>query len=121
MIDFLLEHGETHGYTNYWVQTPIAFLSNERIISAARLPYHLNLGYTPRDDRYPPYTQAVRAAPRAFYITVNHPPLDALIRERLTALGVTYQEHSIGNYHIFYGLSRKVEPEELRLTDRLTQ
>ena len=121
LIDFLLAQGETRGYTNYWVQTPIAFLSNERIISAARLPYHLNLGYTPRDDRYPPYTQAVRAAPRAFYITVNHPPLDALIRERLTALGVTYQEQTIGNYHIFYGLSRKVEPEELRLTDRLTQ
>lgn len=121
LIDFLLEHDETRGYTNYWVQTPIAFLSHERIISAARLPYHLNLGYTPRDDRYPPYTQAVRAAPRAFYITVNHPPLEALIRERLTALGVTFQEQSIGNYHIFYGLSRKVEPEELGIGGEVTR
>ncbi len=121
LIDFLLEQGETRGYTNYWVQTPIAFLSHERIISAARLPYHLDLGYTPRDDRYPPYTQAVRAAPRAFYITVNHPALDALIRERLTALGVTYQEHSIGNYHLFYGLARKVEPEELGIYDKVTR
>ena len=74
-----------------------------------------------RDDRYPPYTQAVRAAPRAFYITVNHPALDALIRERLTALGVTYQEHSIGNYHLFYGLARKVEPEELGIYDKVTR
>jgi hypothetical protein len=121
LIDFLLEQGETRGYTNYWVQTPIAFLSNERIISAARLPYHLNLGYTPRDDRYPPYTQAVRAASRAFYITVNHPLLDALIRERLAALGVTYQEQTIGNYHIFYGLARKVEPEELGLYEEMTR
>lgn len=119
LIDFLLEQGETRGYTNYWVQTPLAFLSNERIISAARLPYHLNLDYTPRDDRYPPYTQAVRAAPRAFYITVNHPSLDALIRERLTVLDVTYQEQTIGNYHIFYGLSRKVEPEELGIYDKV--
>src|SRR3972149_6035024 len=46
LIDFLLAHGETRGYTNYWVQTPIAFLSNEQVISAARLPYHLDLGYT---------------------------------------------------------------------------
>ena len=73
LIDFLLEQGETRGYTNYWVQTPIAFLSNERIISAAALPYHLNLGYTPRDDRYPPYTQAVAQADRAFYITTIIP------------------------------------------------
>jgi len=121
LIDFLLEQGETRGYTNYWVQTPIVFLSNERIISAAQLPYHLNLGYTPRDDRYPPYTQAVRAAPRAFYVTVNHPPLDTLIRERLAALSVSYQEHTIGNYHIFYGLSRKVEPEELGIYDNVTR
>jgi 4-amino-4-deoxy-L-arabinose transferase-like glycosyltransferase len=121
LIDFLLANGETRGYTNYWVQTPIAFLSGERIISAARLPYHLGLDYTSRDDRYPPFTQAVREAPRAFYITVNHPKLDALIRNRLTGLGVAFKEHGIGNYHIFYDLSRRVEPEELGLYDGVTK
>jgi hypothetical protein len=113
LIDFLLAHDETRGYTNYWVQTPIAFLSGERIISAARLPYHLDLSYTPRDDRHPPYLQAARQSPRAFYITVNHPRLDALIRARLTELGVGFSEQDIGNYHIFFGLTRKVEPEEI--------
>ncbi len=115
LIDFLLAQGETRGYTTYWVQTPLAFLSQERIISAARLPYHLNLGYTPRDDRYPPYTSAVRQADRAFFITINNPPLDDVIRGRLKSLGVTYEEQTIGNYKVFYHLSRKVEPEELQL------
>jgi hypothetical protein len=115
LIDFLLANGETRGYTTYWVQTPIAFLSGERIISAARLPYHLNLGYTPRDDRYPQYTEAVREASRAFYITHNNPPLEEWIRNELTKLSVTFKEHDIGNYHIFYALSRKVEPEELHI------
>jgi 4-amino-4-deoxy-L-arabinose transferase-like glycosyltransferase len=115
LIDFLLEQGETRGYTTYWVQTPIAFLSHEQIVGAARLPYHLDLGYTPRDDRYPPYTQAVREASHAFYITHNNLNLDTKIREGLTALGVTFQERMIGNYHLFYALSRKVEPEELRI------
>jgi 4-amino-4-deoxy-L-arabinose transferase-like glycosyltransferase len=115
LIDFLLAHGETRGYTTYWVQTPIAFLSGERIISAARLPYHLNLGYTPRDDRYPPFTQIVREAPQAFYMTHNNPPLEERIRDELAKLAVTFQEHDIGNYHIFYALSRKVEPEELHI------
>ena len=115
LIDFLLAHDETRGYTNYWVQTPLAFLSGERIISAARLPYHLDLSYTPRDDRYPPYTQAVRQSPHAFYITVNHPRLDALIRTRLMELGVGFAEHDLGNYHVFYRLTHKVEPEELQI------
>jgi 4-amino-4-deoxy-L-arabinose transferase-like glycosyltransferase len=121
LIDFLLANDETRGYTTYWVQTPIAFLSGERIISAARLPYHLALDYTPRDDRYPPYTQAVREASRAFYITVNNPPLEDLIRRGLAELAVTFKEHDVGNYHIFYDLSRKVEPEELGIYDSVKQ
>jgi 4-amino-4-deoxy-L-arabinose transferase-like glycosyltransferase len=121
LIDFLLANGETRGYTNYWAQTPIAFLSGERVISAARLPYHLALDYTPRDDRYAPYTQTVREAPHAFYITVNHPTLDALISAGLTELGVAFKEQMIGNYHVFYALSRKVEPEELGIYDNLTR
>jgi hypothetical protein len=113
LIDFLLTQGETRGYTNYWVQTPIAFLSQERIISTAALPYHLDLGYTPRDDRYPPYTQAVAQADRAFYITTHHPPLDALIRDGLGRLDVSFKEQLIGDYQVFYELSRKVTPDEL--------
>ena len=115
LIDFLLAHGETRGYTNYWVAYPIAFLSGEQIVSAARLPYHLDLRYTRRDDRYAPYSQAVAESPRAFYITTNHPRLDDLIRTQLSALGVTVNEETIGSYHVFYSLSRKVEPEELGL------
>jgi hypothetical protein len=121
LIDFLLAHGETRGYTNYWVQMPIAFLSQERILAAATLPYHLNLGYTSRDDRYLPYTQAVAQADRAFYITTNHPPLEALIRTGLQRLGVSFQERLIGNYQVFYALSRKVTPEELGVYEGMTR
>ena len=115
LMEFLLAHGERRGYTNYWVAHPIAFLSGEQIISTARLPYHLDLSYTRRDDRYPPYAQAVAESPRAFYVTTNHPPLDGLLREQLAALAVIFSEETIGNYHIFYNLSRKVTPEGLRL------
>ena len=115
LIDFLLARGETRGYTNYWVAYPIAFLSNERILSAPRLPYHLDFRYTRRDDRVARYAEATAEASRAFYITTNHPQLDALIRDRLSALGVAFREESIGSYHIFYALSRKVEPEWLGL------
>ena len=115
LIDFLLVEGETRGYASYWVEFPIAFLSQERLIFSARLPYHEDFRYTPRDDRYPPYTQAVEASPRAAYITARHPELDENIRRALNGMGVPYRERQIGDYHIFYDLPRKVIPGELSL------
>jgi 4-amino-4-deoxy-L-arabinose transferase-like glycosyltransferase len=115
LIDFLLAHNETRGYSNFWTAFPIVFLSGEQIIISAQLPYHLDLSYYPLDDRYAPYTQAVAQAPRAFYLTTNQPQLDDLIRASLTRLTVNFSEYAIGTYHIFYGLSRKVIPSELQI------
>jgi hypothetical protein len=113
VIAFLRVHGETRGYTNYWVEYPLAFLSQEELIFVAQLPYHTDFRYTPRDDRYLPYVDLVAASPRAAYITTQFPELDQQLRQGLTALKVAYQESAIGHYHIFYGLSRKVTPSEL--------
>jgi hypothetical protein len=115
LIDFLLAHDETLGYSNWAATYPIVFLSNERIIISAELPYHLDLHYSPHDNRYPHYTEAVAQASRAFFITTNHPLLEDLIRTGLTRLKVNFLEHAIGNYHIFYGLSRNVRPGELQI------
>jgi hypothetical protein len=112
---FLRSRGETRGYTNYWVAFPLAFLSGEDLVYAARLPYHLDFRYTPRDDRYGTYTQAAESSPRVAYITTRHPPLDERLRREFSALGVTFQEAQIGDFHIFYALSRKVTPAELGL------
>ena len=115
VMQFLRERGETRGYTNYWVEFPLAFLSGEELLYAARLPYHLNFNYTTRYNRYSPYAQAVEASPQAAYITTRHPPLDERLRAGFQALGVSFEEKQIGDFHIFYALSRKVIPEELGL------
>ncbi len=112
LMAFLQAQGETRGYTNYWVSYPLAFRSQESLIFVPRLPYHLDFRYTPRDDRYPPYDAQVEAAERAAYITTNHPALDALLREHFAAQGATWRETQIGDYHIFYAFSRKVEPPQ---------
>jgi len=116
LMDFLRAHDGTRGYGNYWVAYPIAFLSNEEIILVPRLPYKADLRYTPRDDRYAPYRKQVESSPNAVYVTTNHLALDTLLRERFTALGVSFREVQIGSYHVFYNLSRKVTPEELSLS-----
>ncbi len=115
LIAFLRARGETRGYTNYWVAYPLAFLSHEELIYEARLPYHLDFRYTTRDSRYPPYAQAVESGARVAYITTRHPPLDNHIRENLGALGVAFLEKQIGDFQVFYALSRIVTPDELGL------
>ncbi|NPA93608.1 MAG: hypothetical protein GXO56_08020 [Chloroflexi bacterium] len=112
LIAFLESHGETRGYTTYWVAYPLAFLSDETLIFVPRLPYHRDFRYTPRDDRYPPYDAMVAASPRVAYITVTHPPLDACLREGFQRAGITWKEAVIGDYRVFYDLSRPIAPEQ---------
>jgi 4-amino-4-deoxy-L-arabinose transferase-like glycosyltransferase len=77
LIDFLQTQGETRGYTNYWIAYPLAFNSQEQLIYVPRLPYHQDLRYTTRDDRYAPYDEVVGQSDRVAYITSNTPVLDA--------------------------------------------
>lgn len=115
LIAFLREHGETRGYTNYWVAYPLAFLSEEDLVFIPALPYHLDFRYTARDDRYAPYAEVVAQAARVAYITTNHLPLEARLQAGFADLGVSWEETQIGNYHVFYNLSRPVRPTELDL------
>jgi 4-amino-4-deoxy-L-arabinose transferase-like glycosyltransferase len=115
LIQFLRSEGETRGYTNYWVAYPTAFLSGEELIFAPRLPYHEDLRYTARDNRYAPYAAQVLAAPRVAYITTHNPNLDQKLTEGFQRLGIAWQERRIGDYRVYYRLSRVVHPDELAL------
>lgn len=115
LIQFLIESGETKGYSNYWVSYPIAFLSNEAVIFVPQLPYHLDLVYTNRDDRYLPYDKQVEQSSQVAYITTRNPALDQSIVKSLQAKGATYLEKQIGDYHVFYHLSKRIDPYILGL------
>jgi hypothetical protein len=115
LINFLQNHHENFGYTNYWVAYPLAFVSNEQLIFTPRLPYHLDFRYTRRDDRYAPYDRQVGQADRIAYITSKHEPLDEHLRSRFSELGISWQEAWVGDYHIFYALTRPVRPSEISL------
>ena len=115
LINFLQAEGEITGYTNYWVAYPLAFLSMEEIIFIPRLPYHPDLRYTSRDDRYEPYQHTVAQAEKPAYITSNNPLLDTQLRTGFTRLGVDWQEQVIGDYRVYYSLSERVTPEQIGL------
>lgn len=113
LIAFLDSIGANRGYSNYWVALRLAFLTDEQIVFASRLPYKADLSYTYLDERYPPYAAAVEAANVVVYVTSNLPTLDAVLRERFEAHGVSFREEQIGEYTVFHHLSRRVSPEEL--------
>jgi hypothetical protein len=115
LIRFLEEQGETRGYTNYWVAYPLAFLSQEELIFIPRLPYHEDFRYTPRDDRYSPYDEAVENTEKVAYITTHHPYLEQYLRDAFLTLDLTWQERQIGDYYVFYCLSAVVRPGNLGL------
>jgi hypothetical protein len=115
LIQFLRSHGEFYGYTNYWVAYPLAFLSAEEMIFLPMLPYHQDFRHTIRDNRYPVYGTRVKQAEQTAYITTNNEPLDRLLQSGFTDLGVTWQEKMIGDFHVYYGLSRPVTPDEVGL------
>ena len=115
LIQFLQANGEDRGYTNYWVAYPLAFLSAEDLVFVPRLPYHPDLRYTNRDDRYEPYQQAVEGARRTAYITTKNPRLDGQLRTGFQSLGVQWKEKVIGDYQVYYHLSEKVDPDQIGL------
>ncbi|MEW6717726.1 MAG: hypothetical protein AB1345_09510 [Chloroflexota bacterium] len=117
LLAFLDQENELRGYTNYWVSFRLAFLSRERMIFSPRLPYKADLSYSPRDNRYPSYDEIVSLSDQTAYITSKHPRLKAVIRDQLETLGVSFVEKQIGDYHIFYGLSRPVRPEEFNFAE----
>jgi len=115
LVPALEELGEQRGYTTYWVAYPLAFLSGEQLIYVPQLPYHGDLRYTPRDDRYAPYKGMVESSLRVAYITSLQPELDRLIRAGLTRQGVSWREATVGTLRIFYRLSEHVPPARLEL------
>ena len=115
LIDFLMAEGETRGYSNYWVAYPTAFLSQEEVIFTPALPYHQDMRFTTRDDRYAPYREMVAASEKVAYITTNHPVLNDYLRAEFEAADVSWDEKVIGDYQVFYHLSRDIRPEEMGL------
>lgn len=115
LIGFLQKEGETRGYTHYWVSYPLAFLSSEQLIFVPQLPYHANMSYTPRDDRYSLYDDSVASSRRVAYITTSQPELDRLLRVNFQNLGAEWEEKTIGDYQVFYHLSKPIRAEQLDL------
>jgi 4-amino-4-deoxy-L-arabinose transferase-like glycosyltransferase len=114
LIAWLTERGLTRGYAHYWITFRLAFLSDERLIFRAALPYKRDLGYTPRDDRHPPYVEAVEEAradgePLAV-ITGALPEVRAWLEDWLDGQGITYVRDEVGIYAVYHSFTPGLPP-----------
>jgi len=114
LIDFLTSVQATRGYTTYWVSYPLAFQSHEELIFIPALPYHADLRFTERDNRYAPYSEAVSASPSVALITTRLAVPDQRIAAFLQKDNIHWREASIGPYHVFYELSSTIDIEGLK-------
>ena len=80
-----------------------------------RLPYHLDFRYTDRDDRYPKYDEMVAKSERAAYITTNQPELNEYLRKQFADFEMDWKENQIGDYTVFYDLTKHLQPEVIGL------
>jgi 4-amino-4-deoxy-L-arabinose transferase-like glycosyltransferase len=117
LITFLTDNDLHYGYSNYWVSYPLAFLSDEKLIYVPALPYHPDLKFTERDNRYQPYADRVAASEEVNYIVTNNPELDEALRQVFTDNVIDYEYHEIGDFHIYYELSKTIRPNQFNLTD----
>lgn len=114
---FLISEEEYYGFSNYWISYPLAFVSDEKIISIPKLPYHQDLRYTERDNRISKYNTIIENGNSFFYITSNNPELDDLLVNAFRENHIDYLQKQIDDYHIFYNLSQKITPDELGITN----
>ncbi|TAK10956.1 MAG: hypothetical protein EPO32_13565 [Anaerolineae bacterium] len=119
LIEFLIANDLTRGYSNVWVVFPIAFQSGERVIYSPEFPYYPPI-WDPTDNRYPAYVAAADGSDRVAWVTTNVPDWDESVRMWLEEEGLSYREHQIGPYHIFYDFPRALRPEEFGYGDGVT-
>jgi len=103
LIAFLDAHNIAYGYTSYWVAFRLTFLSEERLQFDPTLPAKSSLQYEPDTNRFPAYADAAANADSIAYITTNNvPQLSRLLEAEFAQQGVTYEETTIGPYHVYY-------------------
>jgi hypothetical protein len=103
-VSQLEQGGVRHCYTDFFLATRINFLSAERVVCSAKLgPFTTEYFFAYRD--------AVERAAEAALIPVNRTAA-ARLESRLVELGVRFERRDLVK-PVLFGLSRKVDPEEL--------
>jgi hypothetical protein len=107
---YLKDNNYGFGYSDYWGAYPVIFESNEEVLISPTLIDPKNC------DRYPLYTESVRAAGRICLITHSRMPgsVTAGIESYLKEQGISFTTQRIQEFIVYGDFSRKIDIEEMR-------
>jgi hypothetical protein len=105
---YLLDHGMTHAYADYWTALPISYLSRGTVAVATVGPGH---------NRFTDIQRSVAAADHFVYVESSRSGNRLDIGIRLRAHHVTFKEIHIGPVTIFSELVPAVRPPALDLIE----
>lgn len=105
LADGVAQAGDGHCYSDFYIATKLTFLTGERVLCTSKL------GPTTTEYFFE-YRSAVERAARATYVATTGANGDKLAR-RLARLGVTFRRRDDLMKPLLFGLSRKVDPQEL--------
>ena len=107
LINFLESKSLFYGYADYWHAYPVIFFSDERIILSSTLRCER--------ERFEEYAIKVRNAPRFCYILAISDRDNNRLENKLESLKLKYEKSQVSEFYVYWGLSRKLFPEELNL------
>ena len=112
LVDFLRAEGIRYAYCTHWIGYRLMLDSRLDIQTSDYIEQSYGM------DRLPQFTQAVEASPEApAYILFNpHWKKAVPLEERLRELEVRFSKAEVLDYVVYYDLSRRVHPAEVRET-----
>ncbi len=96
LIHYLLTHGITHFYSDYWTCNRLIFESEERVVCSV-VDENLQTGL----NRYVPYYQIVSADPRASYVFTANSVFSRVYAQKNAQNIQPYQYSTFGGYVIY--------------------
>jgi len=113
--DVLLANNVIYVYAEYWIKWPIIFESNEQIIASCdHMCYCLGEG---RKSRYPKYEEIVNNSKNFGYVVREKSEYSRRFKEYLSMNNVSYNSERIGNFFVYYSLSKEIRPWMINCTD----
>jgi hypothetical protein len=114
LAEKLVSAGLRYGFSDYETAYIAQFATKEKSVISPTL-FHPTFS-----DRWPADTKLARNSPEAFYVIdkYQYPEaawiMDAVCKKR----GIRFTKEDVGGFEIYYGLSSKLYPEELLLSER---
>ena len=109
LVDFVRSEGIRYAYATHWIGYRLMFETQMDVQTSDSVEQTYGM------DRLPRFTQAVEETSEIPAYILFHPPWEKVppLEEGFQKLDVTFSKQVVGDYVVYYRLSRRVHPTEV--------